>query len=446
MPALQQLTDRAKATLERARRRFSFLDIAVSTFQRFSADDGGSYAAALTYYTFFSIFPLMLFGAALLGYLTADNPALREDLINRGADAVPILRDALSPKGLETLIENRGGVALTGLVMALYSGSGAVVALEHALNKFHKLEKEPGWLSKRLRSLRWLAVLGVLGLLAVGAGGVAGFAEKWLEQIPGATWAISAAAVAIAVVINSLVFATAYKFLPAVRRGWGEVIPGAIVAGLLFQALNVGGTYYLARGETARNDTFGTFAAAATLLVAAYLIAQITLLAAEVNIVLADRRTKRRSPAAENQGGERMSQAPTTEEGYGSNGRSGKSAGQLMKEVTEDLSTLIRKEIELAKQEIGTSVSAKLKGVAIISIAGVLGFFALIFLLLAIRDGLDNFLWTWLADLGTALILLLLGGLGALMAKKKLSAPLNTDLTKKTIKEDVEWAKTLGKR
>ncbi len=129
-----------------------------------------------------------------------------------------------------------------------------------------------------------------------------------------------------------------------------------------------------------------------------------------------------------------------------SDGHTGKSAGQLMKEVTEDLSTLIRKEIELAKQEVGASVSAKLKGAAIIAIAGILGFFALIFLLLAIRDGLDNVMGTWLADLITAVILLAIGAAGALAAKKKLTAPLNTDLTKQTIKEDVRWAKTLGKR
>ena len=140
-----------------------------------------------------------------------------------------------------------------------------------------------------------------------------------------------------------------------------------------------------------------------------------------------------------------MSQTQSTQEPYTGDGRGPKSAGQLMKEVTEDLSTLIRKEIELAKQEIGESVATKVKGVAIVALAGVLGFFALIFLLLAIRDGLDNAMGTWLADLVTAVILLAIGGAGVMIAKKKLTAPLKTDLTKQTIKEDVEWAKTLGR-
>jgi uncharacterized membrane protein YqjE len=125
--------------------------------------------------------------------------------------------------------------------------------------------------------------------------------------------------------------------------------------------------------------------------------------------------------------------------------RVGKSAGQLMREVSEDLSTLVRKEIELAKQELGAAVGAKLKGAIIIAIAGVLAFFALIFLLLAIRDGLDEVLWTWVADLVTAGILIAIGVIGALIAKSKLATPIKADLTKQTIKEDVEFAKSLGR-
>lgn len=133
----------------------------------------------------------------------------------------------------------------------------------------------------------------------------------------------------------------------------------------------------------------------------------------------------------------------TTENLYRGDGQ--KSAGRLMKEVTEDLSSLVRKEIELAKQEISESVGEKVKGGVIVAIAAVMGFFALIFLLFAIRDGLDVLLWTWLADIATAVILLVLGGLAVLVAKKKLATPIKADLTKKTIKDDVEWAKNLRK-
>jgi uncharacterized membrane protein YqjE len=136
----------------------------------------------------------------------------------------------------------------------------------------------------------------------------------------------------------------------------------------------------------------------------------------------------------------------TTEVGAHSTSVAGPSAGQLMKQVTEDLSTLVRKEIELAKQELGDSVAVKAKGAVIIAIAGVMGVFALIFLLLALRDGLDAFLWEWLADLITAAVLILIALIAALVARRKLQSPIQTELTKQTIKEDVEFAKSLGRR
>lgn len=136
-----------------------------------------------------------------------------------------------------------------------------------------------------------------------------------------------------------------------------------------------------------------------------------------------------------------MSQNATRGNGY----QTGKSAGQLIKEVTEDLSTLVRKEIELAKQELGAALSTKAKGAVIVAIAATLAFFALIFLLLALRDGLNEFLWTWVADLVTAGILLLIGAVGVLIARKKLAAPIKADMTKQTIKDDVEFAKSLGR-
>lgn len=123
-----------------------------------------------------------------------------------------------------------------------------------------------------------------------------------------------------------------------------------------------------------------------------------------------------------------------------------KSPGQLVKEISEDFSSLIRKEIDLAKQELGASAAVKAKGAAIVAVGALFGLFALIFLLLGLRDGLDEFLWTWLADIVTALILLVIGGIAVLVARKKLATPISAELTKQTVKEDIEWAKTLGKR
>jgi hypothetical protein len=141
-----------------------------------------------------------------------------------------------------------------------------------------------------------------------------------------------------------------------------------------------------------------------------------------------------------------MSERPTTEDLFRGDGHHDKSAGELMKEVTEDLSTLIRKEVELAKQELGASVTAKLKGALIIGIVAFLGLFSLMFVLLAIRDGFAEILPVWAADFATAAVLLTVGFVGALIAKRKLATPISTELTKLSVREDVETIKSLGRR
>lgn len=142
-----------------------------------------------------------------------------------------------------------------------------------------------------------------------------------------------------------------------------------------------------------------------------------------------------------------MAERVRTEDIYRGNGTGAeKSAGQLVKEVTEDLSTLVRKEIELAKQELGQSIGEKLKGAAILGVIGVIGFFMLIFLLLAIRDGFTELWAPWISDLATVGVLAIISALGFVIAKKKLSTPISAELTKKSVKEDVEMMKSLGKR
>jgi inner membrane protein YhjD len=276
----------AKLRLERARAEHGWFDVAYRAFKRYGENDASSYAAALTYYTFFSIFPMLLFAAAALGYITFGNEALQREIFDSGLRTVPILRDALDPQGLKTIMENKGSLAVTGLVLALYSGSGAIVALGHALNKIHHVTEEGSFLQKRLRSLKWLAILGAAAVISLGLSAIAGFAPGPLAFV---------LALAGGLAVNTAIFATAFKYLTVKDETWASVLPGAVVAAVGFEILKVAGTAYLAQGESTRNEAFGAFAAAAALLVASYLIAQTTLLAAEVNAVLAERRTTRES-------------------------------------------------------------------------------------------------------------------------------------------------------
>ena len=374
MDKLKNLGAQAKLLLQRARARSAPFDIAMRTFKKFSEDDGGSYAAALTYYTFFSIFPLLFFAASVLGYLTFGNEELRNDILKAGLRSVPMLRDVLSEGGLSFIEERRQGFALTGGLMALYAGTGAIVALEHSLNRFHNVVDEPNWAQKRLRSLKFVAIFGAAVVLSLSLGAVARFAtgffapetrlgDRVVEVIDirglarddltatinvgdesftagaGETVAgyevrsIEDECVTIAsgdreviagnsecrpltpagifgwitshlvgFLVGVLIFAGAYKFLPRLDRSWRDVLPGAMVAALLFEVLKEVGSLYLERSGQHREATFGVFAISAGLLVACYLISQITLMAAQLNNVIMERRFTRQThlvPTAE---------------------------------------------------------------------------------------------------------------------------------------------------
>ena len=289
---LKQTAAQAKRVVETARSRWGPVDVAVRVFKRFSEDDGGSFAAALTYYTFFSIFPMLLFSASALGYVTFGNAELRQRIIEQGIEAIPLIRDALSPEGLEVIGNSRSSLALTGLAMALYAGSGGVVALGHALNRVYRVKEEPNFFQKRLKSLKWLAVIGLAVVASVALSAAGNVLPAVVTDVPGALMVVTFLTGAA---VSLFIFVAMFKFLPAVPLTWKDVLPGAIAATIAFEILKIAGSAYLARGEASRNDTFGTFAASAALLVASYLISQVTLLAAEINAVLAERRATRQS-------------------------------------------------------------------------------------------------------------------------------------------------------
>jgi uncharacterized membrane protein YqjE len=102
-----------------------------------------------------------------------------------------------------------------------------------------------------------------------------------------------------------------------------------------------------------------------------------------------------------------------------------KSLGELVTEVSENASVLVREEIELARAEIEQKVKQIARGAVAGAVAGVFLLFALIYLLEALAWGLDDLFWGgdyWAGFLAVGVALVLLGIAGGLFAMRSLKS------------------------
>jgi uncharacterized membrane protein YqjE len=121
-----------------------------------------------------------------------------------------------------------------------------------------------------------------------------------------------------------------------------------------------------------------------------------------------------------------------------------RSIGEIVGDISSDLSTLVRQELDLAKAEAKQEVTRIGKGAGMFGGAALAGFFTLFFLSLALTYLLDNWMPVELAALIVALLWGIAAAVLALTGRKNIKAatpPMET--TQQTLKEDAQWAKTL---
>jgi uncharacterized membrane protein YqjE len=118
--------------------------------------------------------------------------------------------------------------------------------------------------------------------------------------------------------------------------------------------------------------------------------------------------------------------------------------GELLKQLSQETTTLVRQELELAKAEMAEKGKKAGKGAGMFGGAGVVGFLALGALTAALILALDTGMKAWLAALIVGLVYAAIAGVLALTGKKEVqqATPPVPEQTVETLKEDVEWAKT----
>jgi YihY family inner membrane protein len=272
-----KLVQRILRRVDEFQRRHKPLAFLFGVFKKFGEDDAGSKAALIAYYGFFSLFPLLLVFTTVLGFVLNGHPTLQDKIVHSTLGQFPIIGDQIAT-GVHSL--KGSGLALAiGVVGTLWAGMGVTQAGENAMNAVWNVpaRKRPNAIFSKVRGLLFLVVFGV-GVLATTV--LAGFASSDLGL------AVKIGAMAGAALINFGMFLVAFKVLTAENLSWGAVIPGAGVATVLWQILQAIGSWYVARSLRGASQVYGFFAIVIGLLGWLYLGAQMTLLAAEINVVL----------------------------------------------------------------------------------------------------------------------------------------------------------------
>jgi len=274
------LNDRLHA-LDRRQQQSPRLSFVAAVIKKFGDDGASQLAALIAYYGFLALFPLLLVFVTVLGFVLQGNASAQNSVLHSTLSQFPVIGNQLQ-NNVHSLKGSGLSLAI-GLIGSLLAGLGITGATQNAFNQVWYIphKRRPNFLTWRLRGLGLLVLLGLLSIVSTTAAGLV------TAQTAGAIEVVGGIVVALA--INLLLFFTAFRLLTSEEVDTRDLIPGVIVGALLWQILQHLGGYYVDHVVRHAKETSGLFAFVLGLLAWLYLGGQVTLLAAEVNVVRARR-------------------------------------------------------------------------------------------------------------------------------------------------------------
>jgi membrane protein len=250
-------------------------------------DHAQSMGAALSYYTVFSIAPLLLIAISVAGLVFGRGTAqeaivdqLRQLMGEAGADAIEqLLRNVSKPS------QGIAGMVVGGVVL-LVGATSVFAELQDDLNRIWDAparEKAAGWwrwLRTRLLSMGMILAIGFLMLVSLAASAAFDAFVAWSHVLVGAEETVAHAVnFVIGLLLTTVMFGLIYRFMPQARVQWRDVAIGAFVTAVLFGIGKFAIGLYI--GRTALASGFGAAGSLAVLLAWVYYSAQIFLFGAE---------------------------------------------------------------------------------------------------------------------------------------------------------------------
>jgi membrane protein len=273
------------------------------TFSEWSAAKAPRLGAALSYYTVFSLAPVLLVVIAVAGFFLGPEAAqgrLTEQLTGLlGQDAASVVQGMLAKAG-----ERKAGIIATaiGLATLLAGATGVMLELQGALNTVWEVVPKPGRgikgiLKDRALGLALVISIGFLLLVSlVLSAALAAFSGLLESIMPGAVVLGYVLNNAVSIFVIGAFFALLFKALPDAKIAWRDVWVGSLVTSFMFHIGKFAIGLYL--GKASVGSAFGAAGSLAILLIWIYYSSQIVLLGAEFTRVYANRYGSRVVPDA----------------------------------------------------------------------------------------------------------------------------------------------------
>lgn len=273
------------------------------TFQDWKEDKASRLAAALSYYTIFSIAPLLLVAITVVGFVMDPGDVKGElyaqvrDLVGReGADMVQTMVDNAAAS------DAKGLAAVVSVVTLLIGATGVFMALKDALNTIWEVQPAPGrgligMIKDRVLSFSLVPGIGFLLLVSLIVDALLSAASNYANGLfLSDIWiaVIRVASLVVSFLVITGLFAVIYKVLPDAKIAWRDVWIGAAVTSLLFTVGRFAIGLYIGNSSTA--SAYGAAGALIVLLLWIYYAAQILFLGAEFTQVYARRYGSRIEP------------------------------------------------------------------------------------------------------------------------------------------------------
>ena len=281
--------ERVARRLDAAQQRSAPIAFVVGVVKKYTDDNGGIMAAALAHSAFVSFFPLLLVFVTILGLVAASDPALRAAVLTgKGAafagisHQFPIVGSQLT-SNVHALRRCSTIGLIAGLLATIWGCTGLAQTGLFTMQQVWNLPgpARPGYFPRLGRCLLFLVVLGVGLVMTTGVISFGVFTHQ------GVIWTVLLDT--LAAIANAMMFLLVFRVLTPKGVPTSNLVWGAAAGGVAWTVMQALGNFLVGHYLHSDRSVYGVFAVVLGLVAWVYTLVEITVYAAEINVVLTRR-------------------------------------------------------------------------------------------------------------------------------------------------------------